>query len=165
MAGQVWFYIIPTNEVSEVIVNHPRNQRHAVITEEAEATPRKVIQVIFGDHLTPNCIFSFGRNEHCNIVPGTACARQWSRRQCSFFLSNGSLIFRDHSERRTTSISPVDLDPRKWHMNGIPRQRAIPEYGDWLISMGPATFLLRFRRGMHKLDSLIVSLLELIANR
>ena len=131
-----------------------------------EATPRKVIRVIFGDNLIPNCIFSFGRDENCNIVPGTDIARKWSQRQCSFVLSNGSLIFRDHSERRTTNISPVHLNPPgKWHMDGIPRQRAIPEYGDWRISIGPATFLLRFPQGMHKLDSLIVCLLELMANR
>ena len=146
MAGQVWFSIIPTNEVSEAIVNHRQNQGHGVNTAEGGATPRKVIQVIFKDNLTPNCIFSFGRHEHCSTVPGTDFARRWSQRQCSFILSNGSLIFRVNSGRRTTNISPVHLNPPgKWHMDEIPRQRTIPEYGDWRISMGPATFLLRFR--------------------
>lgn len=166
MAAQLWFSIIPTNEASELIVNDPRNEGHVVTTAEAGATPRKVIQVNFGRYLTPNCILSFGRDPSCNIQPGAAFARQWSQRQCSFFLSNETLIFRDHSANRTTNISSVHLDPPgKWHMDGIPRQRAIPEYGDWRISMGPATFLLRFHLGMHKLDSLIVSLLELMANR
>lgn len=163
MAAQVWFSIIPKNHASELIVNDSRNKEYVVTTAEAGATPRKVIQVNFRHNLTPNCILSFGRDPSCNIQTG---ARQWSQRQCSFFLSNETLIFRDHSANRTTNISPEHLNsPGKWHMDGIPRQRAIPEYGDWHISMGPAKFLLRFHLGMHKLDSLIVSLLELMANR
>lgn len=123
----------------------------------------------FGNNLTSNCILSFGRHPECNILcdpPGTAIGRKISQKQCLFLLSNGCLILRDHSGRRTITISPVHLNlPGKWHMDGIPRQRAIPEHGDWRISVGPATFLLRFGPGMHKLDSLIISLLKLMTIR
>lgn len=87
-----------------------------------------------------------------------------AQKQCSFLLSNGCLIFRDHSGRHTSTISQVHLNlPGKCHMDGIPRQRAIPENGDWRVSVGPATFLLRFRQAMHKLGSLIICLLKLRA--
>ena len=83
MAAQVWFFIIPTNEVSETIVNDCRNQDYVVITDEAGATPRKVIQIAFDNHLKPNCILSFGRREDCNIrcdLPGTAFVRKMAQK-------------------------------------------------------------------------------------
>lgn len=169
MASQVWFFLIPTNEVSEAIVADDRNGHHVVIEFESETVSGRVIQVTFGNDLAPNCILSFGRDVACNIVcdpPGTAIGRKMAQKQCLFLLSNRCLSFRDHSGRHTSTISPVHLNlPGKWHMDGIPRQRAIPEYGDWRVSVGPATFLLRFPKGMHKLDSLIISLLKLIAIR
>lgn len=169
MARHVWFSLIPTNEASEAIVNDARNHEHVAIVFEPEAASGKIIQVYFGNNLTSNCILSFGRHLECNILcdpPGTAIGRQMSQIHCSFLLSNGCLILRDYSGRCKTTISPVHLNyPGKWHMDGLPRQRAIPEHGDWHISVGPATFLLRFRQGMHKLDSLIISLLKLMAIR
>lgn len=169
MAGRVWFYILPTNEVSEAIVNDSRNENHVVITDGAGVATSKMIQVIFKDSLKPYCILSFGRGTECDIrcdPPGTAFGREMAQSQCSFRFHNRCLIIQDHSGRATTTISPVHLDsPGKWHMDRLPRQRAIPEYGDWHISMGPTTFLLRFCQGMHNLDSLIISLPELTANR
>lgn len=169
MARHVWFSLIPTNEASEAIVNDDRNQEHVAIGFEPEAASGKIIQVYFGSYLTSNCILSFGRHLECSILcdpPGTNIGRKISQKQCSFLLSNGCLMLRDHSGNHTTTISPVHLNfPGKWHMVGIPRQRAIPEHGDWRISVGHATFLLQFRPGMHKLDSLIISLLKLMAIR
>lgn len=129
----------------------------------------KVIQVVFGDTLEPTSILSFGRNLENNIIcdpPGTVIERTIARRHCSFFLQNKCFILWDFSETKTTTISPRDLHhSAKWHMGGISRQRAIPEYGDWDMIIGPAKFLLLFGQGMHKLDSLIISFWELMANR
>lgn len=140
-----------------------------MITDGAGAPAINIVQVVFRDGLKPYCILSFGRSLDSDIKcdpTGTAIGRRMSQRQCSFVFHNRCLIFRDHSELHISSISPEHLDsPEKWDMNQIPRQRAIPEYGDWLISMGTATFRLRFRKSMHKLNSLIISLLELMVNR
>lgn len=160
IAGEVWFSIFPTNEESEAIVNDGRNRDHVVIADGAGAAARKVTQVVFRDNLKPHCILSFGRSEDSDITcdpPGTAIGRRMGRRQCSFCFNNRILIFRDHSEQQTTSIFPSYLDsPGRWHMDQIPRQRAIPECGDWHISMGPATFLLRFRQSMLNVHTLVV---------
>lgn len=169
MAGKVWFSLIPTNEVSTAIVNDSRNESRVVTTDAAQAATSKVIQVVFADNLQPHPILSFGRDVGNHIKcdpPGTTFGRRMAQRQCSFCFHNRSLILRDHSEGHTTTISPLHLHPpSKWRMDQTPRQCAIPEFGDWRISMGTAQFLLQFSQGMHKLDSLIISLLELIANR
>lgn len=60
MASQVWFFLIPTNEVSEAIFNDGRNRDHVAIRFEPEIVSGRVIQVTFGNNLTPNCILSFG---------------------------------------------------------------------------------------------------------
>ena len=129
MASQVWFFIIPTNEVAEAIVNDDRNSSHVAITDEASSTTSKVIQVAFDQDLDPNSILSFGRKD-CSIrcdLPGTALGHGIANYQCSFFLHNKSLIFRDNSSLHTSAISPLHLDsPGTWHMDRIPRQRAIP---------------------------------------
>lgn len=159
MAGEVWFSLFPTNEESKAIVNDVRNRGHVVIADGAGAAPSKVIQVVFRCNLKPHCILSFGRSPDSDIAcdpPGAAIGRRMGQRQCSFYFHNRSLIFRDHSEQQTTSIFPSYLDsPGRWQMDQIPRQRAIPECGDWNISMGPATFLLRFRQSIHNLHTLI----------
>lgn len=153
MADQVWFSIIPKNEIAKNIVNDSRNQQHVVVTESA----KKVIRVVFRDILKEGCILSFGRHLNndikCNLPEGRTIAQN----HCAFVFHNKCLILRDLSTVQTTTISPVQLDPSKWRMDTIPRQRAIPESGDWSISIGPANFLLRFRQGMPKLDSLNIS--------
>lgn len=169
MAGNVWFYILPINEDAKAIVDDVRNREHVVITYGPGAAAINRIQVVFRDDLKPHCILSFGRSFDSNIQcnpPGTAIGRRMAQRQCSFSFHNRCLIFRDHSELHTSTIFPEHLDsPEKWEMDQIPRQRAIPEYGDWLISMGGATFRLEFRKSMRKLHSLIISLLKLMINR
>lgn len=156
MADLFWFYIAPKDTDAIAIVNDTRNQGYVVTINEAEEAIRKVIPVVFKDSLEPHCILSFGRDLDNDIQcdpPGFRMAR----RQCSFLFHNRSLIFRDHSGTRNSKISPVHVeDSKKWNMDRVPRQRAIPEYGDWKITMGQANFLLRFRRGMHKLDPLII---------
>lgn len=160
MAGEVWFSIFPTNEESKAIVNDVRNQDHVVIADGAGAAAGKIIQVVFQDNLKPHCILSFGRDTNSDIIcnpPGTTIGHRMGIRQCSFCFHNRSLLFRDHSDQQTSSIFPSYLDsPGRWHMNQIPRQRAIPECGDWRISMGPATFLLRFRQSMHNIHTLMI---------
>lgn len=161
MAGQVWFSIIPINRASEAILNDSRNTERVVLIEGAGAVAGKVIQVVFGDTLEPTSILSFGRNLENNIIcdpPGTVIGRAIARRHCSFFFQNRCLILRDFSDTKTTSISPRDLrHSAKWRMGGISRQRAIPEYGDWDMIIGPAKFLLRFGQGMHHSLSLFRS--------
>lgn len=169
MASEVWFSIFPTNKESEAIVGDVRNIDHVAILDAAGDAASKVIQVIFRDHLKPYCILSFGRGPDSDIrcdPPGTAIGRNMAQRQCSFCFHNRCLILRDHSDQQSTTISPVHLKfPDKWRMDQIPRQRVIPEYGDWCLSIGHATFLLRFRQSMYKLPLLIVFLLELMDNR
>lgn len=166
MADNAWFFILPINEDAKAIVDDFRNRNHVVITNRAGAA---IIRVVFRDDLKPYCILSFGRSLDSDIKcdpPGTAIGRRMAQRQCSFSFHNRCLIFRDHSELHTSTIFPEDLDsPEKWKMDRIPRQRAIPEYGGWHISMGTAKFRLQFRTSMHKLHSLIISLLKLMVNR
>lgn len=168
-AGEIWFSIFPTNEESKATINDVRNRGHVVIVDGAGAASSKVFPVVLRGGLKPHCILSFGRSSNSDIAcdpPETAIGRKMGPRQCSFCFHNRSLIFRDHSEQHTTSIFPSHLDsPGRWHMGQIPRQRAVPECGDWCISMGPAMFLLRFRQSMQNLHSLIISLLELMVDR
>ena len=161
MADRRWFQISPKNDVARAIVNDTRN-RECVIP-----CPDGTIKIIvtFDDYFRPNCILSFGRDRAFSVVcdppelPGPL-SRQFSRRQCQFFLENNTLMLRDDSSGSTTSIHPQQIDSNLWEFpsksTGTPRQRAVIESGDWDLALGPAEFLLQFPdRG--KLDSIIIS--------
>ena len=82
-----------TNDVVRAVVNDARNQDCVILDLDSI----KRISVTFDDYFRPDCILSFRRDRTCSVVYEPSefleeITRQFSRRQCQFFLQKNTLI-------------------------------------------------------------------------
>ena len=160
MADRSWFQILPKNDVARAIIDDTRNRECVMPGQDGT---NKIV-VTFDDYFRPDCVLSFGRDRTCSVVCDPpelpeSLSRQFSRRQCQFFLEKNTLMLRDDSSGSTTSVRPRQIESNRWEFSskstGTPRQRAILESGDWDLAFGSAEFVLQFpERG--KLDFIII---------
>lgn len=103
------FYLIPSNEIAEKIVDHPQNSNRTWPDPDHPSVPWLRIGLDQA-HKTPTQIARFGGHAHNDVVlPPTFFSRSDDQCHFSFNKETGELVLRDLSVDHSTHLYPIEV--------------------------------------------------------